>query len=221
MANDWRVNMNKQLSLAALLALILSGCVAKNTSETEITPLPEFPNIQATNTHLKPIPPEPEARIVQNDIYQYYTPSNTEVIRDSRYTLVNISPEDGQKFLLEQVVSINILPKNKRNLNKSVEQGLRSTLQHTGLDLCYASGMNVDHNVGTLFSRPLPKVHYQFGPMKLYEALQMIAGPGYEMTLNEVTRTVCFKTRISPVDHQKKPLEEVTSTTTTEIIEDK
>lgn len=219
MANDWRVSM-KKLSIAACLAFVLSGCVAQNTTESEVTPLPDFGN-DPVNTQLKPIPPEPEARVVQMDIYQYNSPLNTEVIRDGRYTLVSIAPEDGQKFLLEQVVSVNILPKNKRNFSKTVEQGLRSTLQHTGLDLCYPMGINVDHNVSTLFSRPLPKVHYQFGPMKLYEALQMIAGPAYEMTLNDVTRTVCFKTRNAPVVLQKKPLEEVTTTTTTEIIEDK
>lgn len=213
--------MNKQLSMAALLTLVLSGCVAQNTNETEITPLPEFPNVQTTNSQLKPIPPEPQARVVQSDIYQYYAPSNTEVIRDGRYTLVSISPEDGQKFLLEQVVSVNISPKNKRNYTKTVEQGLRSTLQHTGLDLCYPSGIDVDHNVSTLFSRPLPKVHYQFGPMKLYEALQMIAGPAYEMTLNDVSRTICFKTRTVPENLQKRPIEEITTKTTTEIIEDK
>ncbi|HDX0990438.1 TPA: hypothetical protein RNX34_002172 [Pasteurella multocida] len=212
--------MNKKLSIAACLTFVLSGCVAQNTSESEVTPLPDLGNNQIS-TQLKPIIPEPEDRVVQNDIYQYNSPSNTEVIRDGRYTLVSIAPEDGQKFLLEQVVSVNILPKNKRNFTKTVEQGLRSTLQHTGLDLCYPMGMNVDHNVSTLFSRPLPKVHYQFGPMKLYEALQMLAGPAYEMTLNEVSRTICFKTRIVPADLQKKPLEEITTKTTTEIIEDK
>ncbi|MGX2956082.1 PFGI-1 class ICE element type IV pilus protein PilL2 [Ursidibacter arcticus] len=212
--------MNKKLSIAICLAFVLSGCVAKNTTKPEVTPLPESGNNQI-NPLLKPIIPEPEARIVQNDIYQYNSPFNTEVIRDGRYTLVSISPEDGQKFLLEQVVSVNLLSKNKRNFTKTVEQGLRGTLQHTGLDLCYPSGINVDHNIGTLFSRPLPKVHYQFGPMKLYEALQMLAGPAYEMTLNEVSRTICFKTRVVPAELQKKPLEQITTKTTTEIIEDK
>ncbi|MDE8035249.1 PilL N-terminal domain-containing protein [Actinobacillus equuli subsp. equuli] len=212
--------MNKKLSIAVYLSFVLSGCVTHNTSESEVTPLPDLANNQIS-TQLKPIIPEPEDSVVQNDIYQYNSPSNTEVIRDGRYTLVSIAPEDGQKFLLEQVVSVNILPKNKRNFTKTVEQGLRSTLQHTGLDLCYPMGMNVDHNVSTLFSRPLPKVHYQFGPMKLYEALQMLAGPAYEMTLNEVSRTICFKTRIVPADLQKKTLEEITTKTTTEIIEDK
>ncbi|QLB12774.1 hypothetical protein A6A11_03705 [Bisgaardia hudsonensis] len=208
----------KKLSIAICLAFVLSGCVAQNTTKSEVTPLPEFGK-GPINAQLKPM--SPESRVVQMDIYQYNSLSNTEVIRDGRYTLVSIAPEDGQKFLLEQVVSVNIFPKNKRNFSKTVEQGLRSTLQHTGLDLCYPMGMNVDHNVSTLFSRPLPKVHYQFGPMKLYEALQMIAGPAYEMTLNDVTRTVCFKTRNAPVDFLKKPLEEVTTITTTEIIEEK
>lgn len=204
--------MKKILSASALFALVLSGCVP-HKANVEVTPLPESPPLINT------IEPEPQARIVSKDIYQNHPVSNTEVVREGRYTLVSIAPDDGQKFLLEQIVSVTVPQKNKKSFNASVEQGLRSTLKNTGLELCYASDIGADRNVATLFSRQLPKVHYKFGPIKLYEALQMIAGPAYEMTLNDISRTICFKTRSSPASQQSKPLEVIT-TTTTEIVEE-
>lgn len=57
--------------------------------------------------------------------------------------------------------------------------------------------------------------------MKLYEALQMIAGPAYELTLNDISRTICFKARESSFQNPHKPAVAVTTTTIkTEVIEE-
>ena len=167
--------------------------------------------------------PQSTERVVQPDIYIDDHPTTPEVLREGRYTLVSLSPEDGQKYLLDQSVTVTVPQHNKKVFNANVENGLTATLNNTGLALCQRFNNN-EPTLPTLFSRPLPKVHYQFGPMKLREALQMLAGPAYEITLNDITRTVCFKQRSSVpqnITTRHSPIETQTVTTTiTEIIEE-
>ncbi len=49
----------------------------------------------------------------------------------------------------------------------------------------------------TLFSS-ITKNSPKFGPIRLRDALQMLAGPAYQLTINEQTRTVCFQLRETP-----------------------
>lgn len=83
----------------------LSGCVhQQDTAQNsdEITPMPD----SLLTPQMQQLPPQD--RIVSKDIYQEQTTSNTEVVRDGRYTLISIAPEEGQKYLLEQVVSVKV-----------------------------------------------------------------------------------------------------------------
>lgn len=207
--------MKKAVLSLSVVAMLLSDCTRHNTINTESVsethPLPEI----AMATQLEPLVPPKTTHITWPDIYQDINQQPTQVIRQGRYTLVNTSPEDGQKYLLEQMVSINIQPKKKQAMTATVEQGLRTTLSGTGLNLCYSSAFN---QVSDLFSLPLPKIHHQFGPIKLREALQMLAGPAYRVTLDDITRTVCFETRDKPVDKAIKRVEVISTTTTTEVI---
>lgn len=52
-------------------------------------------------------------QVIVPDIYQTFDESTTQIVRQGRYTLVNTSPEEGQKYLLEQMVTVNMLPKKK------------------------------------------------------------------------------------------------------------
>ena len=221
----------KKILLTTFALVVLSGCAHKQQTadeqqalENPVHPesascLPENPNIQQGQHQVL----QPEDRIVRPDIYTDYQPERTEVLREGRYTLINFSPEEGQKYLLDQSVTVNMLGKKKRALTATVEQGLRTTLKDTGLSLCHGFGQN-EPTLSTLYSRPLPKVHYQFGPMALRDALQMLAGPAYEITINDVSRTVCFKLRPAVPERAtgEKPKVETTTTTTTttEIIEE-
>lgn len=206
----------KKILLATLTLSALSGCVNKPITDEQLAL--ENPSIQPAQPQFI----QPEERIVRPDIYTDYQPERTEVLREGRYTLINFSPEEGQKYLLDQSVSVNMLGKKKQALTATVEQGLRTTLKDTGLSLCQSFNQN-ESTLSTLYSRSLPKVHYQFGPMALRDALQMLAGPAYDITINDVTRTVCFKLRPAvPERMNEKPKVETTTTTTTttEIIEE-
>lgn len=197
--------MQKIVFTVTVLALCLSACTSKNNiskgeQNSAVLNLPVISKIQ-----------ERQERVITPDIYQY-TPEAPEVVRYDRYLLVGSSPQEGQKYLLEQLVNVKISLKKKEK-GKTIRQGLETTLANTGFTLCHTN----QSEVSTLFSLPLPKIHYSFGAMKLREALQMIAGPAYDLTVNDISRTVCFKPR--PVEKRVViPTTEVT-TTTTEVIE--
>ncbi|MGR3807785.1 PFGI-1 class ICE element type IV pilus protein PilL2 [Pasteurella testudinis] len=217
--------MNKSL-IAASLCLILGACVQQPQSQSDTTtyPLPEQPllttgsQVNTSGITMTEIiePPKPQERIILPDIYEQAAKPPAEIIRHGRYTLVSMSPEEGQKYLLDQLVTVKVPQKNKNRYTATVEQGLKTTLNHTGFALCSGFGQA---DTATLFSRPLPKVHYQFGPMKLSDALQMLAGPAYDVTLNDITRTICFQSRPVP-ERAIAPVVLTTTTVTTEVIED-
>lgn len=212
--------MKKIFLTAISLSLSLTGCIQKTNSETDTEIFPLENQLQGDGT-APAVLPLPKDRIVQPDIYHTDSSGKAEVLRDGRYTLVNISPEEGQKYLLDQSVTIDMLGKKRKTLSATVEQGLQTTLRDTGFSLC-SSFNSPEPTLSTLFYLPLPRVHYQFGPMALRDAVQMLAGPGYEMTVNDVTRVICFKQRPDvpkATGGEKQQIETIT-TTVTEIIEE-
>ncbi|MFZ7240872.1 PilL N-terminal domain-containing protein [Avibacterium avium] len=196
----------------------LIGCVQHPTQNQNGSPSVETHPLPASQTVIEKNVQQPLVRseqVIVPDIYQTVDESTTQIIRQGRYTLVNTSPEEGQKYLLEQMVTVNMKPKRKGRSVATVEQGLKTTLSGTGLRLCLGSSLN---QTTSLFSLPLPKIHHQFGPIKLREALQMLAGPAYYVTLNDITRTVCFKPRETPINIEQKRIEIISTTTETEVI---
>lgn len=209
----------QKIFLTAITICLLNACTSQSdTVSVEKQTLQMNHNSTAPAVHT-----QLAERIVQPDIYLNDHPATPEVLREGRYTLVSLAPEDGQKYLLDQSVTVTVPQHNKKVFNANVENGLSATLNNTGLALCQRFNNN-EPTLPTLFSRPLPKVHYQFGPVKLREALQMLAGPAYEITLNDITRTVCFKQRSSVpqnITTRHYPIETQTITTTiTEILEE-
>ncbi|TYG35306.1 hypothetical protein FW755_09480 [Lonepinella koalarum] len=209
--------MKKSVIAIAFSVLFLTACtnVKTHSTSSEVFPLPETP---------EPLPvpivrANPDARTISQDLYQEPFQDRPEIVRYGRYTLVSTSPEMGQRYLLDQLVTVKVPQRNKKIFNATVEQGLNTTLKNTGLTLCTGYAQTTPAEVQTLFSRSLPQVHYQFGPMKLREALQMLAGPAYKLTLNDIQRTVCFKPRAVVSDKPENKAVEVI-TTTTEIIEE-
>ncbi|MBN6058660.1 PilL N-terminal domain-containing protein [Aggregatibacter actinomycetemcomitans] len=200
--------MLQKFILAAMTTCVFTACVHKPTQDN-------------TAVITAATPRQLTERIIQPDIYAN-DPTPAEVLREGRYTLVTLAPEDGQKYLLDQSVTVIVAQKNKKIFNANVERGLNTTLKDTGLTLCSRTNQP-EQTLPILYSRPLPKVHYQFGPMRLRDALQMLAGPAYEITLNDITRTVCFKQRTAIPEHitnKKHPVKMKTTTTTTKIIEE-
>ncbi|MCF5087829.1 pili assembly chaperone [Pseudomonas gessardii] len=148
------------------LLFFLSACSAQIS-----TPLPTNPKIDSgsNRTQLSRSPAEA---------------NHPAEIRYGRYTLVSTEPTTEQRDLLAQIIDVSI----PTNLNPSVQEAMHYVLQRSGYSLCPAA-----EPVKILFARPLPAAHYRLGPISLRNALQVLAGPAWQLTTDEVSRSVCFE----------------------------
>lgn len=132
----------------------------------------------ATSTITTP-PVEPEVEIPPPQVPNDWIP----IARYGRYTLVELKPQAAQHNLLLQVVDVSMPSKP----DATVGDGLRHVLQRSGYTLCD------DLHVTTLYEKPLPAAHLQLGPMFLHDALLTLAGPAWEMQMDDRERRVCFE----------------------------
>jgi len=105
------------------------------------------------------------------------------ITRHGRYTLVELAPEVAQRHLMRQLIEVSIPP----TLDASVGDALRHVLQRSGYRLCDTP------ETAALYALPLPAAHLHLGPMTLRHALLTLAGPAWELSVDDVARQVCFK----------------------------
>ncbi|EHN1696998.1 TcpQ domain-containing protein [Salmonella enterica subsp. enterica serovar Newport] len=149
------------------LLLVLAGCAQ--------SPAVSSARDAAFSHSLKPTAPA--------DIWQ----RSPEVTREGRYTLVSVKSADAQREPLNQLIDITM----PVSLVSSVGDGFRYLLFQSGYSLCGRYGADF----AELLNRPLPAVQRRLGPVRLSEALQVVAGPAWRMTVDEVNREVCFVLR--------------------------
>lgn len=111
------------------------------------------------------------------------TPPAPEVVRYVRYLLINTRPDEAQRNPLHQIVNINL----PLNLKLTVGDAFTWLLKQSGYSLCVD-----DHPTQFLAGKPLPLSQYRLGPMRLEEALKMLAGPSWLMQTDVLNREVCF-----------------------------
>ncbi|UDM06159.1 PilL N-terminal domain-containing protein [Halomonas sp. NyZ770] len=105
------------------------------------------------------------------------------VVRYGRYTLVELAPTAAQRDLLLQVIDVAI-PADAR---ATVGDGLRHALRRSGYQLCESADAVIE-----LYSLPLPAAHLHLGPMTLRDALLTLAGPAWDVQVDDRARQVCF-----------------------------
>lgn len=126
----------------------------------------------------------------------------TIVVRHGRYTLVELKPETAQADLLEQLVDVTF----PAVMVHSVSDALRYVLLRSGYRL------REDCNAARVLDvLPLPAPHAHLGPLPLRIALQLLAGPGWQLERDDASRTVCF----APVN-PTQPTSDAASKNTTE-----
>jgi len=115
------------------------------------------------------------------------------VVRQGRYTVVELEPAASQRDLLLQVVEV-ALP---QGVQATVGDGLRHVLKRSGWRLCEETT-----TVAKLDALPLPAAHLHLGPMTVRDALLTLAGSAWELRTDERARQVCF------VAHDEAPEDE-------------
>jgi len=114
------------------------------------------------------------------------------VIRQGRYTLVELEPTAVQRDLLLQVVEVSL----PQGMQATVGDGLRHVLKRTGWRLCEEAVA-----VKELDALPLPAAHLHLGPITVRDALLTLAGSAWELRMNERARQVCFVSHNDVPDH--------------------
>ncbi|WDJ24476.1 PilL N-terminal domain-containing protein [Xanthomonas campestris pv. raphani] len=144
----------------ALTLAMLGGCATVTATEDKAAP-PLAPMPATDTTLTRAIP----------------------VVRQSRYTLVELVPETAQRDLLLQVVDITLPPSPQT----TVGEGLQYLLRHSGYRLCTDGAARSE-----LYAQPLPAAHMHLGPLTLRDALLTMAGSAWNLSVDDASRQVCF-----------------------------
>lgn len=161
----------RRLGLPVLIAGLLTGCaISPNTPSP--APLSEPAQSQS----------QPKSVAVAQDI---------PVVRYARYRLVEVQASAAQHDLLAQIVDITV-PQPAGQPFAMVTDAMRYVLQQTGYQLCD------DPSVHPFDTLPLPLAHYRLGPVTLKEALAVLAGPGWQMQVDQLRRMICFVPQATP-----------------------
>ncbi|CAM8819927.1 PFGI-1 class ICE element type IV pilus protein PilL2 [Burkholderia pseudomallei] len=106
------------------------------------------------------------------------------VVRYGRYTLIELTPDDGQRDLMRQVIDLTV----PAAAHATVGDALHYVLRRSGYRLCDAHA----GAIAALVALPLPAAHEHLGPITLRDALQLLAGPRWSLRVDDETREVCF-----------------------------
>ncbi len=176
--------MNKPISfIICFTTLFVTACTPKE-------------KLQQPETEPSPITLNKNTQIAQPDLYA----TTPRVVRYDRYLLINTSPTLAQHEPLEQVIDIHI-PTSQRS---TVSDAMRYVLQPSGYSLCKTTPYNQ-----VLYNQKLPVLHHQLGPMRLKQALQVLAGAAWQLEIDVVQRIVCHSLR----EGYQLPLEIPTNST--------
>ena len=162
--------MIRHFTTLSLLAL-----VASCATHTPQTPKPAFDSSRNPD-------------MLTPDLYPSgAVPEKEPVVRYGRYTLVSTLPDSGQRDLMAQIIDISITA----NMHPNVRDAMQYVVDRSGYTLCTAD----TGHVNILYTRPLPAAQYKLGPMTLRNTLQVLAGPAWQVKVDEVNRQVCYVLR--------------------------
>ncbi|MGJ0624640.1 PilL N-terminal domain-containing protein [Xenorhabdus bovienii] len=161
-----------KIALVGLIAVIVTGCTAPVKPPSPQLSKETFPSVTLTRN----------VQTVSPDIYE----QKTEVFRYGRYLLVSTAPTAAQRDPLSQLIDIHI----PASQNPTVADAMRYVLRQSGYTLCAPEKTN-----DILYHQPLPSVHTQLGPVRLRTVLQIMAGPAWQLEVDEVQRVVCHHLR--------------------------
>ena len=171
------------LSAVMAEAVLLSGCAMSAAPPTS-APADDASALRAAFPVPATITPDPAA-----------SADLTPVVRYGPYTLVELVPEPAQRDLMRQVVEVVIPP----SLDSNVGDALRHVLRRSGYRLCDTA------DATALYALPLPAAHLHLGPLMLRDALLTLAGPAWDVSVDDGARQVCFRRHATPVPASANP----------------
>ena len=114
-------------------------------------------------------------------------PGVVPMVRYGRYTLVELLPEPAQRDLLQQVIDVSIPSTSQL----TVGDALRHVLLRSGYQLCDGA------EAASLYALPLPAAHAHLGPLTVRDALLTLAGPAWQLSVDERNRQLCLSPQVT------------------------
>lgn len=111
------------------------------------------------------------------------TSDSRALLRQGRYTLVELGSDAGQQNLQLQIIDLRI----PASAATTVGDAMRYVLRRSGYQLCES-----DPALASLWALPLPAAHWRLGPLPLNQTLQLLAGTTWRLVVDEHQRQVCF-----------------------------
>lgn len=106
--------------------------------------------------------------------------------RVGRYAVVHLGADPAQADLLAVVVRVTFAPSIT-----TVGEALDHLLARSGFALAPLD--TSDPNLPVLLTRPLPQVQRRMGPIRLQDALEVLAGPAWVLVIDPVNRLVSYE----------------------------
>jgi len=106
--------------------------------------------------------------------------------RVGRYVTAHLGVDAAQSDPLAVVVRVTFAPSIT-----TVGEALDHLLLRSGYAM--ASLDASDPNLPVLLTRPLPQVHRRLGPVRLKEALEVLAGSAWSLTIDPVNRLISYE----------------------------
>lgn len=111
---------------------------------------------------------------------------STSLIQVGRYQTVNAQPLTAQTDLLSPIIQVHFLSDIK-----TVGDAINDILQYSGYALIESQQQGRD--LQNTLEKPLPFVDRDLGPMSLRQALNVLIGSAFDLSVDPLHRTINFQ----------------------------
>ena len=173
-----------RVSVVGLVNILLLGCAHQPVDPLAKTPPVLKPKPVEVTSSITPSHQKPDSPVLSQVSDSLDVPSKPWV-QIGRYRVLNPEPTPEQRDPLQVIIQM-ALPTQVRTVGEAVQY----ILQRSGYRFNERVGGEVVHR---LLNKQLPDVHRQFGPMTLQNALEMLAGSPFRLTIDRINRVVDFQ----------------------------
>ncbi len=112
------------------------------------------------------------------------TPSSNVMVY-GRYQTISTKPRADQTDVLAAVIQVHFSP-GIRTVNDAIQDLLR----YSGYALIDSASQSLE--LQNTLKKPLPLMHRDLGPLSLKQALSLLVGSSFDLTIDRLNRTVNF-----------------------------
>jgi conjugative transfer region protein (TIGR03748 family) len=174
----------KPINLIILITatgLILNGCswiqksrVSETQNIEQAQPAPELPA------------DDNAGKAAQNSLTNPAPYTKPTIIQTGRYSAISANPTPEQRQLLNVIIAVAI-----PNDFQTVGQAVHYLLKRSGYQL--VGPEQLPQEAVQLFTRPIPEIHRQLGPMTLRDALNVLTTPAFVLVEDPVQRLISYQ----------------------------